>query len=85
MGIIDDLLHRRIVLEVRGDESYTLHISREGMRLEKGRDPWAQAVMRTTLEEWRRVFQGEGTFCAIFRMEPEPCRDPVRLHQLAVV
>ncbi len=85
MGIIEDLLNRKIVVEVRGGDSFTLHISEEGMRLERGRDPWAHGFMCTTLEQWKRILDGEKPFCAIFRMELEPRRDPVRLDQLAVV
>lgn len=85
MGIIEDLLDRRLVAEVRGGECYTLHISGEGMRLEKGKDPWAHGFMCTTREQWRHILDGEKPFCAIFRMELEPQRDPVRLDQLAVV
>lgn len=79
MAIIEDLLNRKIVVEVRGGESFTLHISDKGMRLERGRDAWAHGFMRTTSEQWRYILEGEKPVCAIFRMELEPKRDPVRL------
>ncbi len=85
MGIIEDLLHRKLVVEIRHGESFTLHISPEGMSLERGKDPWAHGFMSTTLEQWQKILKGEKPFCAVFRMEPEPERDPVRLDQLAVV
>lgn len=85
MGIIEDLLDRKLVVEIRGGESFTLHISKEGMRLERGKDPWAHGLMRTTLEQWRLILEGQKPFCAIFRMELDPERDPVRLDQLPVV
>ncbi len=85
MGIIEDLLDRKLVLMVRDGESFTLHISGEGMHLEEGKDPWAHAFMCTTLEQWRRILNGEKPFCAIFRMDPEPRRETVRLDQLALV
>lgn len=85
MGIIEDLLDRKTVVEIRGGESFTLHISDKGMRLERGGDAWAHGFMCTTSEQWRYILEGEKPFCAIFRMELEPKRDPVRLDQLAVV
>jgi len=85
MGIIDDLLNRKIVVEEREGESLTLSISAEGMRLETGRDPWAHASMCTTREQWQRILAGEKPFCAIFRGELEPVRSPVKLNELAVV
>lgn len=85
MGIIDDLLNRKIVVEEREGESLTLSISGEGMRVDPGKDPWAHAFMCTTREQWQRILAGEKPFCAIFRGELEPVRSPVKLNELAVV
>lgn len=85
MGIIEDLLHRKIVVEERDGEVYTIAITPDGMAVSDGADPFCHARMCTTGEQWRKILGGQKTFCAIFRFELRPVRGPVPLKDLPLV
>jgi hypothetical protein len=85
MGIIDDLLDRKLLLAEREGDSYTLTITREGLSLEQGSDPFVHATLRTTHEQWEKIFAGSKTYATIFRFELEPERDVVYLKEMSLV
>ncbi len=85
MGIIDDLLDRKVVIAERDGESYTLMITREGVSVQPGEDSFSHAAMRTTGEQWGKIFSGAKPYAAIFRFELAPVRDPVNLREMALV
>jgi hypothetical protein len=85
MGIIEDLLHRRIVVEERGGEVLTVAITPDGMAVSDGADPFCHARMCTTGEQWQKILAGQKTFCAIFRFELRPVRSLVPLKDLSLV
>ena len=41
--------------------------------------------MCTTREQWDKIFGGEKTYATIFRFDLAPERDPVPLHEMALV
>jgi len=85
MGIIDDLLYRKIIITERGAASYTIAITPEGMSVEDGADLFSHAVMCTTRDEWHKILTGRKTYAAIFRFDLEPQRDVVPLKDMALV
>lgn len=85
MGIIEDLLHRKLVLSERDGPSFTVAISPEGFEVEEGSDPFAHASMRTTREQWEKIFDGTRTYATIFRFDLAPERDTVPLQEMALV
>jgi hypothetical protein len=85
MGIIDELLDRKLLLAEREGDGYTLTITREGLSLEQGSDPFVHASMRTTREQWEKIFAGSKTYATIFRFELEPERDVVYLNEMSLV
>lgn len=85
MGIIEDLLHRKLVLSEKGGPSFTVAISPQGFEVEEGEDPYAHARMRTTREQWEKIFGGTRTYATIFRFDLAPERDAVPLHEMALV
>lgn len=85
MGIIDELLCRKLVLSERGGPSYTVSVSEEGFAVEEGGDPYAHARMCTTREQWEKIFSGAKTYATIFRFDLAPLRDAVPLQEMALV
>jgi hypothetical protein len=85
MGIIEDLLNKKIIIDERGVASYTIAITSNGMTVEDGADPFSHAVMRTTGAEWHKILTGLKTYATIFRFELEPLRDAVPLKDMSLV
>lgn len=85
MGIIEDLLNRKVVVAERGGEAYTLTITSDGILVEDGENPYAHARMCTTYDQWKKIFKGQKTYATIFRFELHPQRDSVPLQQMALV
>jgi hypothetical protein len=85
MGIIEELLHRKLVLSEREGPSYTVSITPEGFTVEEGSDPFAHARMCTTRQQWEDIFGGARTYATIFRFDLAPERDVVPLQEMALV
>lgn len=85
MGIIDELLYRKLVLSERDGPSYTVSISDQGFMVKEGSDPYAHARMCTTREQWEKIFSGAKTYATIFRFDLAPVRDVVPLHEMSLV
>lgn len=85
MGIIEELLHRKLVLSERDGPAFTVAISPQGFEVEEGEDPFAHARMRTTRAQWEKIFAGERTYATIFRFDLSPERDVVPLQEMALV
>jgi len=87
MGIIEELLDRTLVLAEKdpGGSSLVVRITNQGMAIEDGDDPAAHGRLATTAAQWRKILSGQKTYATIFRFELEPERDPVPLHQMALV
>ena len=85
MGIVEDLLHKKLVLSERGGASYTVTINPDGMTVSDGSDPFSHAWLCTTREQWQKILAGEKTYATIFRFELEPERDPVPLNEQPLV
>jgi len=85
LGILEDILHKKIILSEKGGPSFTVSIVPDGFRVVDGEDPFAHAVMRTTGEQWRKIFAGEKPYAAIFRFELDPQRAEIPLNQIPLV
>ena len=57
----------------------------EGFTMVDGEDPFAHALMRTTGEQWKKIFAGEKPYAAIFRFELDPQRADIPLNQVPLV
>ena len=85
MGIIEELLHRKLVLSERDGPAYTVAISPQGFEVEEGEDPFAHARLCTTRAQWEQIFAGTRTYATIFRFDLAPQRDVVPLQEMALV
>jgi hypothetical protein len=85
MGILDDILNKKIIMSDRSGPAFTITLTKEGVAVTEGEDPFAHAVMRTTGEQWGKIFAGEKAYAAIFRFELDPQRDAVPLNQIPLV
>jgi len=85
MGIIEELLNRKLVLSEEEGPSFTVSITEEGMTVEEGKDPFAHAHLATTREQWEKIFSGSKTYATIFRFELEPVRRVVYLNESPLV
>ena len=85
MGILEDILHKKIIMSEKGGPSFTISIVPEGFSVVDGEDPFAHALMRTTGEQWKKIFAGEKPYAAIFRFELDPRRADIPLNQVPLV
>jgi hypothetical protein len=85
MGILEDILHKKIIMSEKGGPSFTISIVPEGFTMVDGEDPFAHALMRTTGEQWRKILAGEKPYAAIFRFELDPQRAEIPLNQVPLV
>jgi len=59
MGIVEDLLNKKLVLSERDGASYTVTINSDGMSVSDGSDPFSHARLCTTGEQWQKILAGE--------------------------
>ncbi len=85
LGIIEELLNRKLTLSEKDGSSFTVVITKEGMTVEDGKDPFAHAHLTTTVEQWEKIFAGSKTYATIFRFELEPVRDVVYLNESPLI
>ena len=85
MGIVEDLLHKKVVLAEAGGRAYTVTITPEGMTVSDADDPFCHARLVTTREQWEKILTGKKTYATVFRFELDPVRDVVALKDMALV
>ncbi len=85
MGIIEELLNRKLTLSEKDGLGFTVVITEEGMTVEDGKDPFAHAHLSTTREQWEKIFAGSKTYATIFRFELAPVRDVVYLNESPLI
>ncbi len=85
MGILDDILHKKIIMSEKEGPSYTVTITPQGFSIADGEDSFAHATMRTTGEQWNKIFTGQKPYAAIFRFELEPQRSQIPLNQIPLI
>ena len=85
MGIVEDLLNKKVVLAEEGGATYTISITSDGMAVSEGDDPFCHARMVTTRQQWAKILTGKKTYATIFRFELDPVREVVPLKDMALV
>ncbi len=85
MGIVEDLLNKKVVLAEESGPAYTISITSEGMTVSEGDDPFCHARLVTTREQWGKILTGKKTYATIFRFELDPVREAVPLKDMALV
>lgn len=85
MGIIEELLNRKLTLAEKDGPCFTIAITEEGMAVEDGKNPFAHAHLTTTREQWKKIFDGSKTYATIFRFELEPLRDVVYINEAPLI
>jgi hypothetical protein len=85
MGIVEDLLDRKLVLSEEDGLSYTVSITSAGMAVSEGDDPFCHARLVTTRDQWEKILTGKKTYATVFRFELDPVRAVVPLKDMALV
>lgn len=85
MGIVEDLLNKKVVLAEEGGQIYTISITSDGMTVSQEDDPFCHARMVTTRDQWTKILTGKKTYATIFRFELDPVRAVVPLKDMALV
>ncbi len=85
MGIVDDLLNKKVVLAEENGPAYTVSITSAGMAVSQEDDPFCHARLVTTPEQWEKILTGKKTYATIFRFELDPVREVVPLKDMSLV
>jgi hypothetical protein len=85
MGIVEDLLNKKVVLAEEGGPAYTVSITSAGMTVSEGDDPFCHARLATTRDQWEKILTGKKTYATIFRFELDPVRAVVPLKDMSLV